>query len=598
MADTKLKILVGYHKPALLLKSDVLVPIHLGRALATQASKDGKMSSDDYQWMLDNMIGDDTGDNISNLNRTFAELTGIYWAWKNYDKLGNPDYIGLAHYRRMFKDEDIKAATQYDITAVKDKVYNDANIEEQFNNYHYTNDLYDAINILLDIKPEYKKDIQKYLSQPFGYFYNMFIMKKEIFFEYCELLFKVLFKLHDNIDYNKLTFCNQRMPAYVAERLTGFFITHKKQSYSVNEVNAVFKDIPLNRTIKPIFKDAICVCLSSDDNYAKYLGVTIASIKANRKTKDNYDICVLDGGISQVNKKKILKLSEKNFSIRFININGFIDEVGENIFSLNAHFTIATYFRFFITQIFSEYPKVVYIDCDLVVNNDMSELYNINLGKYALGAVHDVEITRRLETDDRFNGNMTAYLKDKLKMKNIESYFQAGVLVLDIKKLTKIDFTKKCIDRLIEIKNPLFVDQCILNSLFDGEYKQIDMKWNCMWQLVVYCKDLDRQLDVNAYNEYMNSRNNPYIVHYAGGVKPWYYPNIELADIWWKYARQTPFYEEFLQKLCSQQKAPEVIPSLKLKYTTHRLLSHITFGKISKRQKQCAQNYKKLINHK
>ena len=100
--ENNVKILVGYHKPAYLLKTDVLVPIHLGRALATDASKDGKMSQEDYQWMLDNMIGDDTGDNISHLNREFCELTAIYWAWKNYDKLGNPDYIGFMHYRRHF----------------------------------------------------------------------------------------------------------------------------------------------------------------------------------------------------------------------------------------------------------------------------------------------------------------------------------------------------------------------------------------------------------------------------------------------------------------------------------------------------------------
>ncbi|EOH9119425.1 DUF4422 domain-containing protein, partial [Campylobacter jejuni] len=98
----KVKILVGYHKPAVLLKDDILTPIHLGRALATQASKDGEMSKEDFEWMCENMIGDDTGDNISHLNRYFCELTGIYWAWKNYDKLGNPDYIGFMHYRRHF----------------------------------------------------------------------------------------------------------------------------------------------------------------------------------------------------------------------------------------------------------------------------------------------------------------------------------------------------------------------------------------------------------------------------------------------------------------------------------------------------------------
>ncbi|HBK6302481.1 TPA: DUF4422 domain-containing protein, partial [Campylobacter jejuni] len=100
--NPSIKILVGYHKPAELLKDDILTPIHLGRALATEASKDGNISKDDYKWMCENMIGDDTGDNISYLNRCLNELTGIYWAWKNYDKLGNPDYIGFMHYRRHF----------------------------------------------------------------------------------------------------------------------------------------------------------------------------------------------------------------------------------------------------------------------------------------------------------------------------------------------------------------------------------------------------------------------------------------------------------------------------------------------------------------
>ena len=100
------KILVGYHRPAVLLKDEVLTPIHLGRALATEASKDGSMSKEDYQWMLDNMIGDDTGENISEENRKYCELTALYWAWKNYDKLGNPDYIGFMQYRRHFIFDD------------------------------------------------------------------------------------------------------------------------------------------------------------------------------------------------------------------------------------------------------------------------------------------------------------------------------------------------------------------------------------------------------------------------------------------------------------------------------------------------------------
>ncbi len=96
------KILVAYHKKAPLIKNDFIEPIHAGRSVALENSKDGKISAEEYQWMLENMMGDDTGDNISNLNRYFNEMTAIYWAWKNYDKIGNPDFFGFMHYRSIF----------------------------------------------------------------------------------------------------------------------------------------------------------------------------------------------------------------------------------------------------------------------------------------------------------------------------------------------------------------------------------------------------------------------------------------------------------------------------------------------------------------
>ena len=130
MEKPKVKILISYHKPAVLLKDEVLTPIHVGRALATQSSKDGSISEEDYKWMLDNMIGDDTGDNISHLNRTLNELTAIYWAWKNYDKLGNPDYIGFMHYRRLLVFNEYEY-DKYEQTKIN-KAYRD--IFDDFNN--------------------------------------------------------------------------------------------------------------------------------------------------------------------------------------------------------------------------------------------------------------------------------------------------------------------------------------------------------------------------------------------------------------------------------------------------------------------------------
>lgn len=75
----RIKILVAYHKKTTLFKNDIFIPIHLGRTLKEKETKDGSMNNEeDYKWMLENMIGDDTGDNISDKNREYCELTGIY----------------------------------------------------------------------------------------------------------------------------------------------------------------------------------------------------------------------------------------------------------------------------------------------------------------------------------------------------------------------------------------------------------------------------------------------------------------------------------------------------------------------------------------
>ena len=84
--EPKIEIYTVYHKEAPILKSDIIIPIHAGRALNKDYGKP----------LLQKMIGDDTGDNISLKNERYAELTALYWIWKN----SRADYVGLMHYRR------------------------------------------------------------------------------------------------------------------------------------------------------------------------------------------------------------------------------------------------------------------------------------------------------------------------------------------------------------------------------------------------------------------------------------------------------------------------------------------------------------------
>lgn len=100
MKEKNIKILVAYHKPDVLIQSDILQPIHVGRSLLKK--KCDTKSIENLKILQEEMIGDDTGENISDKNDSYNEMTAIYWAWKNYGALGDPDYIGLMHYRRHF----------------------------------------------------------------------------------------------------------------------------------------------------------------------------------------------------------------------------------------------------------------------------------------------------------------------------------------------------------------------------------------------------------------------------------------------------------------------------------------------------------------
>ena len=286
-ADTpktpSVKILVGYHKPAVLFKNEVLVPIHLGRALATQASKDGAMSDKEYQWMLDNMIGDDTGDNISHLNRRFCELTAMYWAWKNYDKLGDPDYIGFMHYRRHFMfspsfdrhrlswgcipfkqiDENylyranlwpkrIHAVLQGTDIISTPRVPYHKNIVGHYQEIMPFLD----VNILLQAKDmaaasavEFEHAAETYFSGTEHYWYHSFIMKKELFFQYVPWLFNLTFCLDKQINYTGFSPDQKRTVAYIAERCHGIWLTHilEEKKYRGRQLPMSFIENPNQR---------------------------------------------------------------------------------------------------------------------------------------------------------------------------------------------------------------------------------------------------------------------------------------------------------------------------------------------------------------
>ncbi len=267
-------------------------------------------------------------------------------------------------------------------------------------------------------------------------------------------------------------------------------------------------------------KHIIPIVFATNDNYAPYLATAIQSIKEHSNKNNMYDMYVFHTSLSMQNQLLIDSLTEVNISIRFIDVTPYIKNI--KVYS-HGHYSVEMYYRILIPEILSEYDKVLYLDCDLIVNTDIAELYSIDISNYILGVVLD-EIT----TDD-----MLRYLNSTLKFP-IDKYFNSGVLMINTKKFNENGIKQKCFDVLDKSPRLACPDQDILNISCRGEVLYLSNEWNYQCAPNNYTL-LDR---------YLTKKN---IIHYTSPFKPWNTVDLPLSEYFWKYAKNTPYYENILR---------------------------------------------------
>ncbi|KRU25375.1 hypothetical protein VT91_22770 [Clostridium sporogenes] len=215
-----IKILVATHKKYSMPKESMYLPIHVG----CEGKKDLRYT------------GDNTGDNISFKNPNYCELTGLYWAWKNL----KCDYIGLCHYRRYFTNSNLfeKASNKNnkmdlilskleienllrncDVILPKKRNYYIETIWSHYGNAHHIKDLEETKQIISEIYPEYIASFDKVMKGKKLHLYNMFVMSKYNFDEYCKWLFNILFELERRIDISNYDSYQNRIFGFISERL-------------------------------------------------------------------------------------------------------------------------------------------------------------------------------------------------------------------------------------------------------------------------------------------------------------------------------------------------------------------------------------------
>ncbi|MCR5664035.1 MAG: DUF4422 domain-containing protein, partial [Oscillospiraceae bacterium] len=568
-----IRIYVACHRESLTPRCPLFRPIQAG------AGVNGR---------LPGLLHDDEGDNISEKNPRWCELTALYWVWKHEDA----DVIGFCHYRRYFdfsenppepdaygtqRCEALTAAAEERLgmdeasirRAIAGKSLLVANptplrtlgAADLFEQYAAApelrrEDLLCAIGVLEEKYPEYREAAARYLHGDRFYPCNLFVMEKSLFRVYCAWLFDVLEETERRLDWTDRSVESLRTMGHIAERLLGVFYTRQQQlgravgvlPWSLMRCTEPF--VPP----EPAFPgEGVPIVLCFNAYFAPYAAAALRSLAAHFSPERRYDLLVLHTDIGPVDRKLMaLSLGEReNISLRFVNL---LPLVADLCWKAHGHITVETYFRLQIPWLLKSYDKALYLDCDLLALRDVAELYDTPLDGLLLAAAADPDHA------GQYGGVLPAqkaYTDGVLQLEKPYDYFQAGVLLLNLAEFRR-SFGENELTELAQAREYMYMDQDLLNACCQGRVKLISQRWNLLMDFggIRMNEVIRRGAPKRIYDEYRQARRDPWIVHYAGCDKPWDEPGCDYGALFWAYARETPYYELMLRRMACRAEPP------------------------------------------
>ena len=289
----------------------------------------------------------------------------------------------------------------------------------------------------------------------------------------------------------------------------------------------------------------IPIVFATNDNYAKFVPVTIYSILANSSSDFNYEFYIFHSGLTQASQN-IIKNNQAyrqfaNYTVNFVDVCRYIESAG---FYSQDRFSAEMWYRLLIPEILHKYDKALYLDCDLIVQHNIVDLFQTDLGNNCIAAVRD------------FVGVKPKNLKRIAGLGvEPEKYFNSGVLLFNIKACNEFGFKNKCLNTLNAMKGLDCPDQDVLNIVCRNHTLLLDATWNCMWHSLLF----QVRLNKNDKCEYVKALRNPAVIHYTSAIKPWNYTFLPFADLWWNYALRTGLFDYDKAKQINEQNVPQAV---------------------------------------
>lgn len=269
-------------------------------------------------------------------------------------------------------------------------------------------------------------------------------------------------------------------------------------------------------------RETVPVFFTIDDGYAPLLGVALYSMLQNASKDYQYEVFVIYMELSKENREKLAALKTEQCNIHFIKMKEKLHSIQDRMGSrLRAdYFTLTIYFRLFIPDMFPGFDKGIYLDSDIVVPGDISELYREELKDTLLGAVIDPVIAKVPE--------LTKHARLCVGVDS-HKYFNSGVLLMNLKELRKARLG----ERFLELHDKyhfdaIAPDQDYLNAMCKGRVTYLSAVWDAM-------PSEDEAKIVN-----------PKLVHYNLFSKPWYYDGVQYEEYFWPYAEASGYLPEIL----------------------------------------------------
>ena len=254
-----------------------------------------------------------------------------------------------------------------------------------------------------------------------------------------------------------------------------------------------------------------------DDNYVPFLAVTLTSIRETCDHDRHYAVRILQTGIREESKQRLTaQFTAPNFSLEFVDVSPMLAEISDQLHTRD-YYSKSTYYRLFIPELFPQLDKALYLDCDIVLTGDVSQLYDTPLEDHLVAAVPDGAVAAIAPFRE--------YVSKRLRV-DPANYFNAGVLLMNLEQMRRCDFTGVFLRLLGAVTFRVAQDQDYLNVICRNRVYYLSPVWNTMPSGILV--------------------EQPQLIHYNLDSKPWQRDDVAYGALFWDMAERSGFLPEIL----------------------------------------------------